>query len=620
MLYQIADGTVSLGGREILSHINFEIKSTEKIALVGKNGAGKTTLLKLIAGELSLDRDDKRKSTGLGSSRRLTIGMLSQQAFADKSRTVEEELLAASPCQDTFDQERYRYELEYDRLFTGFGFSKRDKLKPIGEFSGGEQTKIGMIRLFLQKPDILLLDEPTNHLDFRTVEWLEDYLRQYERAVIMVSHDRFFLDQTAEVIYELEAGKLHRYPGNYTQFKQQKAKEHVRQQRAYERQQEEIKRLEDLIGRFKHKPNKAAFARAKKKQLERIARLEAPARGGAAMSIADLTPAELGSKVVFEAEHLRIGYQEALTELSLRIRRGQKVGVIGANGAGKSTFLKTIAGFTPPLNGHFHLGNQITIGYFDQHTAELDSEKSVLDYFHDGFPSLPEKELRSVLGAYLFGGAEAAKQVSGLSGGEKARLKLAEILTGRPNFLILDEPTNHMDIRAREVLEAAFQAYSGTMLFVSHDRYFLSQVAEAVLIFDEGEVMYYPFGYQHYAQRLKRGMNAPGPAAQIKAEEQALIDGLKAVPKAERHRLREISAEEVYLDWQLRMAGERMDELKRRAQECYSKLEAAWERQLEADNFISECSGVGAEYEEICTLLTDACLEWYDFYIQIPVQ
>ena len=276
---------------------------------------------------------------------------------------------------------------------------------------------------------------------------------------------------------------------------------------------------------------------------------------------------------LLEAEHLKIGYERPLLELSLRVRRGQKIGILGANGVGKSTFLKTAAGLLEPKEGRLSLGNQVMIGYFDQHSAEIESEKTVLEHFHDLFPSMTEKEVRSTLGAYLFGGREAAKKVNSLSGGERARLVLAELLQGRPNLLILDEPTNHMDVQAKEVLESAFQAYQGTILFVSHDRYFIRQVAEAVLIFEEQGAFYYPFGYEHYLERLEKCQvegNGAAVAGQMKAEDAALIAGMRAVPKAERHRLRELPTEELYLEWKLGLVMERLEP----AGERYGTLEA----------------------------------------------
>lgn len=584
MLYQIMDGSVSVGGTQILSHIDFEIKGNEKIAVVGRNGAGKTTLLRLISGELELDRDDRRQGDGIFRSRRLSVGMLHQQIFADGDRTVEEELLQDCPAKDTFERERFEYEREYDILFTGFGFDKTDKKRRLSSFSGGEQTKIGLIRLLLQKPDILLLDEPTNHLDLASVEWLERYLRTYEHAVVMVSHDRFFLDQTVDVVYEVTEKKLVRYPGNYTQYRQEKQKKILLQKKAYDRQQEELARLNEVIERFKHKPTKASFARAKKKQIERMEKVERPMEDDVHLFTGAIEPLIPGSKWVFEAEHLKLGYDRFLLELSIRIRRGQKIGILGANGAGKSTFLKTAAGLIPPYDGTFSLGAHVTMGYFDQHAAQIQSEKSVAEHFHDLFPSMTEKDVRSVLGAFLFRGKDASQKVSSLSGGEKARLVLAELLQSRPNFLILDEPTNHMDIQAKETLESAFQAYSGTILFVSHDRYFLRQVADAVLIFEGSTVMYYPFGYEHYLERMKKAADGESIAAQVKAEDQALIAGMRAVPKAERHWLREIPTQEAYLDWKLRLVMEKAEpaaEAYERAEKQYQELQESYRQSME---------------------------------------
>lgn len=585
MLYQITDGTVSAGGHVILSHVDFEIKGNEKIALVGRNGAGKTTLLRLIAGELSLDRDDKRQGLGVTRSRQLTVGMLRQQAFSDREQTVEEILLAACPFRDTFARERFEYEQEYDRIFTGFGFSRADKHKKIGDFSGGEQTKIALIRLLLEKPDILLLDEPTNHLDIATIQWLEQYLKRYEHAVVLVSHDRFFLDQVAEAVVEVSDGKLTRYAGNYSEHRAEKRKRIERQRKAWERQKEEEDRLNAVIERFRHKPTKASFARAKKKQLERMERVEKPVEDDVHLFTGDIEPLIPGSKWVFEAAHLKIGYDRALLEITLRIRRGQKIGILGANGAGKSTFLKTVAGLLQPFQEKDQsverrcvLGNNITIGYFDQHSAEIQSEKSVAEHFHDLFPSMTEKEVRNILGMYLFPGKLASRRVSDLSGGEKARLVLAELLQSRPNFLVLDEPTNHMDVQAKETLESAFQAYKGTILFVSHDRYFIRQVAQSVLILEGNGPMYYPFGYEHYLEKKQKAEEyGEELSAQVKAEDAALLEGMRAVPKAERHRLREFSTEEAYADWKLRLVYEKLEpeELE------YGRLEAEYQGLLD---------------------------------------
>lgn len=635
MLYQITDGTVSAGGHVILSHVDFEIKGNEKIALVGRNGAGKTTLLKLIAGELSLDRDDRRQGAGVTSSRRLTVGMLKQQAFSDREQTVEEILLAACPFQDTFARERFEYEQEYDRMFTRFGFTRADKRKKIGDFSGGEQTKIALIRLLLEKPDILLLDEPTNHLDIATIQWLEQYLKRYEHAVVLVSHDRFFLDQVAETVVEVSDGKLTRYAGNYSQYREEKQKRIERQRKAWERQQEETDRLNGVIERFRHKPTKASFARAKKKQLERMERVEKPVEDDVHLFTGNIEPLIPGSKWVFEAEHLKIGYDRALLEITLRIRRGQKIGILGPNGAGKSTFLKTVAGLLQPfqekdksVERRCVLGNNITIGYFDQHSAEIQSEKSVAEHFHDLFPSMTEKEVRNILGMYLFPGKLASQRVSDLSGGEKARLVLAELLQSRPNFLVLDEPTNHMDVQAKETLESAFQAYTGTILFVSHDRYFIRQVAQSVLIFEAGGPMYYPFGYEHYLEKKQKADEyGEELSAQVKAEDAALLAGMRAVPKAERHRLKEFSAEEAYADWKLRLVQEKLEpeELEYgRLEEEYQGLldewkmsEAYWMIPDEPSGLPEDVVAAKARSDEAWERFHTRCMEWYEVYEEV---
>lgn len=598
MLYQILNGTVSVGGNTILDHIDFEIREKEKIAIVGANGTGKTTLLRLISGELELDRDDKRNTQGVKTSRNVTVGMLRQSNTADASKTIEEILLEGCPERDSFSKERFAYEMEYDRLFTGFGFEKSDKKKLFMEFSGGEQTKIGLIRLLLEKPDILLLDEPTNHLDIETMEWLEDYMKIYPNAVVFVSHDRFFLDQVVTAVYELDRKKLRRYAGNYTQYRQQKAKDIKQQTKAYERQKAELKRLNELIEKFKHKPSKASFARSRKSIIERMELIEKPEAEAGSFFTGAIEPEVLGPKWVYEAEHLKIGYNgRVIKELSLKLRRGQKIGIIGANGTGKTTFLKTVAGELPAVDGKGNLGNNVLLAYYDQQTASIQSEDTVLKHFHDLYPAMTEKEVRNTLGMYLFSGQDAAKKVSNLSGGEKARLMLAELITGRPNLMVLDEPTNHMDIKAKETLESAFKAYTGTMLFVSHDRYFISQLADAILVFEADRVMYYPFGYEHYLNHCRRD-DGEDISALMEAENQALVAGLRAVPKPERHRLKEINTEEAYIDWRLRLAAEPMEA----AREEVDRQLLIWDEE---------------KLEEAVDNWTYECLKWYDVYLSL---
>lgn len=691
MLYQIKDGTVSAGGQTILSHIDFYIKEKEKIAVVGKNGAGKTTLLRLLAGELTPDRDDSRGSygrsndmatgavtagsdldgtakrtqrakkkkpsgnpeTGITMSRNITIDMLRQADKSNQDLTIEEILLESCPDKDTFSKERFDYEMEYDRLFTGFGFEKSDKTRLFRSFSGGEQTKISLINLLLKKPDLLLLDEPTNHLDMKTVEWLEDYLINYPKAVVMVSHDRAFLDAVATGVYELENGALHRYAGNYTQYRQQKLKNLQIQRKAYERQQAEIAHNNELIDKFKHKPKKAAFARSRKTMLARMKLIEKPVEDEAHIFTGNIEPQFPGGKWVYEAKELKIGYDgRALLELSLRIRRGQKIAVIGDNGIGKSTFLKTVAGLIPPIKGTSQLGSNLLVGYFDQQSALIDSDKTVRDHFHELFPALVEKDLRKTLGMYLFGGANASKRISSLSGGEKSRLVLAELLTGRPNLMILDEPTNHMDIPAKETLESAFKAYTGTMLFVSHDRYFIKQVADAILVFENDKVMYYPFGYDHYLSRLKASQDGNLPAL-MQAKDAAMVEALAAVPKRERHETRQLSTDEAYLEWKLTLAAEPMMKAADEAEKVYEELcEAEIALKAEMLRSCDFCEKISCgnnlavedkscdisngklnqniintdttkenvdklrlQYEKVADSWTNECIKWYDIYL-----
>lgn len=612
MLLQIQDGTLTLGGRLILSHFHFEIKGSEKIALVGRNGSGKTTLLRLLASELTLDRDDHSPTSRLTTSRHLTIGLLHQHPFPDLTHTVEEEILSTCPCQDPWDPDRFAWEQQYDRLFTGFGLKKEDKQKPLSHFSGGEQTKIALICLLLQKPDILLLDEPTNHLDLQTVEWLETCLMSYPNAVVLVSHDRFFLDQVADTVYEISNRHLTRYSGNYTAFREQKRKQLTLQQKAYKSQQEEIKRLEELIERFKHKPKKASFARSRKKILERMSLVEKPEEDDVRLFTGEITPLVRSSKWVLEAKHLQIGYEHTLLEISLRIRRGQKIGIIGSNGVGKSTFLKTIAGLIAPKKGTLHLGPSVQSAYFDQQSALLHSDKTVFDHFHDLFPALTEKEVRSILGAYLFPGVDAQKKVDNLSGGEKARLVLAELLQSRPNFLLLDEPTNHMDIPARETLESAFLAYQGTLLFVSHDRYFIKKVAESLLIFDDHFVHYYPFGYAHYVEHCQKNNDYTDHSARIQAEEQALLSGLKNVPKAEHHQLQEIPTEQAYEEWKLSLAAAPLEQIQKDLEQFQSSrdLLREWEDHAYQETILAQEQALQEAY-------TRHCLLWYDQWLEL---
>lgn len=631
MLLEISDGTVSRGGHTVLKNFDFYIKGRERIAIVGRNGAGKTTLLELLAGELRLDRDDKTRGAGLRMSRDLTVRFLSQEMALPLDMSLDEYVLSTFREGDLHSKERYAYDSSFNRILTGFGLEIRDRKKMLKEFSGGEQKKIAMIRLLLEEPDILLLDEPTNHLDFQTVEWLEDYLLDYPKTVVMVSHDRFFIDRTAEVIWEISNGRLTRYVGSYTSYRKEKRENAKRQWKAYEAQEEEIKRLSDLVQRFKHKPTKASFARSRLKMIERMERIEKPESEEAYIHSSKIEPDQLGAKWPYQCEELRIGYgEEAIRTITLRLRRGQKLGVIGPNGSGKSTFLKTVAGIIPALKGKGSLGNHIDLAYFDQMSGELDSELSVFEYYHDAFPSLREKEVRTQLASYLFRGDALGKCVASLSGGEKARLALAVLLSRKPNFLILDEPTNNMDIPAKETMESIFRMYSGTILMVSHDRYFLSEVCDSLLIFEEDkeDASFYPFSYRHYVDRLKQGDGEVAHSLMRSMEEQKLIEGLKAVPKAERFRLREYSTDEANRDWRYEQNRERRHAAEEKL--LQAELETEAEKETRKDAYMSlddwlygddaePSMGEAGQREEQRRAeaeLTKELIDWYDIWLE----
>ncbi|HIX72336.1 MAG TPA: ATP-binding cassette domain-containing protein, partial [Candidatus Anaerobutyricum stercoripullorum] len=431
------------------------------------------------------------------------------------------------------------------------------------------------------------------------------------------SHDRYFLDAAAGTVYELEEGKLTRYAGNYSAYKAQREKNRQIQMKQYRAQQEEIRRLTELIERFKHKPKKAAMARSKKKMLERMERVRRPSGEGAHIFTDAITPRIPGSKWVLDAEKLRIGYRKEhfLQEISLRVRRGQKIGIIGANGTGKSTFLKTVAGQIEPLSGRMQLGNHVEIGYFDQHSGELRSDKRVFEHFHERQPGLTVKEVRTTLGHYLFRSGDTGKKVSELSGGERSRLALAELLESRPNLLLLDEPTNHMDIPAKETLESAFQAYAGTILFVSHDRYFLKEVADALLIFGEDGVSWYPFGYDHYVEHLRRKKEYSWAGAEaVAVENTRLVEALKEVPEKTRMQSARFSTEQSYTDWQLSLAAEQLAKAQRALEQFLDQPVTFPEKQ--SDSVLTAWQEAERRWQEKYAPLqqryTEACLLWYE--------
>lgn len=415
----------------------------------------------------------------------------------------------------------YTYKKEYETAIRKFGFSEEDKQKSLSEFSGGQRTKIALIKLLLSKPDILLLDEPTNHLDVQTIEWLEDYLKSYKKSVVIVSHDRMFLDKIVNVVYEIEYGVTTRYPGNFTDFTRRKRENYEKQLKDHEAQRKEIDRLNRIVERFKYKPTKAAMAFSKMKQIEHMQIIDAPNKYDLKTFHADFQPKDESVKNVFKATDLSVGYspETPLASLNFELFRGEKLGVIGANGTGKSTLLKTLIGKLSPLSGRLSYGLRVQTGYFDQQMAQVTSPKTVLDYFWDEFPGLNQTEARNALGAFQFSGDDVFKTVDNLSGGEKVRLALCKILKRRPNLLILDEPTNHMDIVGKETLENMLSAYEGTLIFVSHDRYFVNKLADRLIVFGQNGAEFLPYGYTEYEEKQKASQKEEPESPQAKKNE-----------------------------------------------------------------------------------------------------
>ena len=576
MQFKIENGAVDLSGERILSDVNIEINDSSHIAVVGRNGCGKTTLLKLIAGEYALAKDNEGQNSGIYVSGKPKIGVLSQMTFRDDSLPLvteirnaytdilefkaqldmaqrkmeesqsEENIKVYTNLLDTFNNSGgFYFEKEYEAALKSFGFGEEEKLRPLSEFSGGQRTKIAFLKLILSKPDILLLDEPTNHLDIEATTWLEDYLKSYKKAFVVVSHDRMFLDNAVNTVYEIERGKTHKYIGNYSSFSEQKRILREQQAKAYEAQQKEIARLEELADRFRYKATKASMAQSKLKQIEKMETVEAPEAYDLRTFHGNFEPLDIGVKDMLSVENLAVGYEKTLSTVSLEVKNGDKIGIIGGNGLGKSTFIKTLVGEVRSLSGRFSFSGRATVGYFDQQMAQYQSNDTVLEDFLTAFPSYNNYEARSALGAFLFSGEEVLKTVNMLSGGERVRLALCKILNKRPNFLILDEPTNHMDIVGKETLEEILKDYSGTVIFVSHDRYFIKQIATSVLDFKKGETVYYPFGYEEYL--AKHTENEAKPVTQAKPEKQKKSYTTPLKEKAKRERAIKKAEEKIAL-------------------------------------------------------------------------
>lgn len=562
---EIHDGRVDLSGEPILTDINMVINTASKIGLVGRNGCGKTTLLRLLCGEIPL-ANTQADGGFMSISGSPTVSALNQMTFSDDSLTLVEEIRSAysdiialkeqldtaqrdmektaseesiklyTECLDRFTLlGGFYFEKEYEAAIKKFGFSELDKQKRLFEFSGGQRTKTAFLKLLLSKPDLLLLDEPTNHLDIEAVSWLEDYIKNYKKAVLIVSHDRMFLDNTVNEIYEIEHGKTTRYTGNYTEFTVKKRQSRELQAKQYSAQQKEIARITATAERFRYKATKAAMAQSKLKAIDRMEKINAPEAYDNRTFKSSLSASVQSAKEVLTASNLCIGYTRPLATLSFNIYRGEKIGVIGGNGIGKSTLLKTLVGKLPQLSGSYNIGALVNIGYFDQQMAQIRGGETVLDNMLSAFPAMNEFEARSALGAFLFSGEAVFKTIDMLSGGERVRLALCKLFRRSPNLLILDEPTNHMDIISKETLEDILLQYDGTLIFVSHDRYFVRKLADRLITFENDGAQIHDFGYDEYMLRTqKETEDRPQKTSAERPQKKTYTTPLKEKAKRER--------------------------------------------------------------------------------------
>ena len=532
MYYKINHGSVTLGNNTVLEDINFCVKDNEKIGIVGRNGCGKTTLLKAIVGEYEITSGYEEMD--IISSEDFNIGYVKQNdgynldmKMIDYIKSSFKDILDIEKKLNTLENEMstnydekvlnkynellsryeymggYKYKKEIEVILSKFDFSDEDKSKYLNEFSGGQLTKLSLIRLLLSKPDLLILDEPTNHLDIKAIEWLEDYLCNYKGSIILVSHDRMFLDNVCNVIYDIEYGTMTRYDGNYSYYVKRKEDNYLKCLKDYELQQKEIKRLTDIADRFRYKPTKARMAMSKLKQIERMVILDKPDKANVKTFKISFNPDMNSYREVLKIRNLSIGYDSELCKLSFDIERGDKIGIIGENGIGKSTFLKTIMGEIPMLGGKYIFGDRVSIGYFSQNFDNLDYDNTIYDEMNKEFPKLAPGEIRTLLGSFDFSGDDVFKKIKDLSGGEKVRVSLCKILYNKPNVLILDEPTNHLDIIHKDTIERMLTSYKGTIIMVSHDRYLIKNVCDKLLVMENKIGTLYNYGYSEYLNKTK---------------------------------------------------------------------------------------------------------------------
>ena len=569
MLIQLNNITKNFVVNEIFSNVKMEINDKDRVAIVGRNGAGKSTLLKIISGELSFDSGERTVS------KNTTIGYLSQEFIVREDLSIYEEMITCfdeiiglevnleklsyelTPeniekdpgLLDRFDRlqnevlthKDYHYKSKIESVLYGLDFTKDVFDKKISTFSGGEKTRLSMAKLLLSEPDLLILDEPTNHLDMENVAWLENYLSSYNGAIVIVSHDRYFLDKVVNVVYNLEFGKLKKDVGNYSKFLKQYEEDYEKQLKEFTSQQKDIKRLEEFVQKNIARASTSKMAKSRQKVLDKMELIDNPKKDDKAANI-EFKIKEQSGRDVLMIENLKVGYdgKQVGNAYNFSVYKGDRIAIVGRNGIGKSTLIKTIAKKQNALGGSVHYGSKVSLGYYDQKQAEFESSKTILNELWDEYPLMKEAEVRTVLGRFLFRGDSVLKIVRDLSGGEKARLQLAKLMLEKNNLLVLDEPTNHLDITSKQVLEDALENYEGTIVFVSHDRYFINKIANKVLDITEDDYSIYLGNYDYYLEKREQELIAKKLKEEKTEEAQEKVVNDYVLGKEEKKRIRKL--------------------------------------------------------------------------------
>ena len=614
---------------QVLKNVSFHIEDHEKAAIVGINGAGKTTLLRIIVGEMTPDDGQ------VVLAKDKTLGYLAQNSTVDTSHTIYEELLSVKAdllrleekirecendmkhadgdaLEDLMKQYTslthafetgggYLYRSELVGVLKGLGFTEDEFSKPVATLSGGQKTRVALGRLLLQNPDLIILDEPTNHLDMTSIAWLETYLLNYKGAVLIVSHDRYFLDRIAGKVIEIDQSKATTFMGNYSDYAVKKEQLRVAAWNAYMNQQRDIKHQEEVIEKLKSFNREKSIKRAesREKMLDKIEVIEKPSEVRTDMKLT-LTPRILSGNDVLTVEHLSKSFDshKLFTDVNFEIKRGEHVAIIGDNGSGKTTLLKILNGLVPADQGTFRLGSNVEIGYYDQEHHVLHSEKTLFEEISDDYPYLNNTQIRNVLAAFLFTGEDVFKRISDLSGGERGRVSLAKLVLSNANFLILDEPTNHLDIMSKEILEDALNGYEGTILYVSHDRYFINRTAHRILDLTEGQFISYVGNYDYYLEKHDTVM----AAIEANAPQNADADSAVAAKAAE---------SEVKLDWKAQKEEQaRLRKKENDLKKCEEKIAELEARISEIDTEMSDPT-IGTQVAKLQELTKEqtACQE-----------